>query len=60
ELKHSHSWNQYGEGRSLKLVDTIDEKLVDLTEELMDKKDKQIDILGKIGEIKGLLINIYT
>lgn len=60
ELKHSHSWNQYGEGRSLKLVETIDEKLIELTEELMDNKDEQIDILGKIGEIKGLLINLYT
>lgn len=60
ELKHSHSWNQFGEGRSLKLVETIDEKLVNLTEELMNNKDEQIDILGKIGEIKGLLINLYT
>lgn len=60
ELKHSHSWNQFGEGRALKLVETIDEKLVDLTEELMNKKDEQIDILGRVGEIKGLLINLYT
>lgn len=60
ELKHSHSWNQYGEGRSLKLVETIDEKLVELTEELMNNEDEQIDILGKIGEVKGLLINLYT
>ncbi|CAM4103137.1 YaaR family protein [Mesobacillus thioparans] len=60
ELKHSHSWNQYGEGRSLKLVETIDDKLVELTDELMKKKDEQIDILGKIGEVKGLLINLYT
>ncbi|MBT2662918.1 YaaR family protein [Bacillus sp. ISL-45] len=60
ELKHSHSWNEYGEGRSLKLVENIDEKLVELTEELMDNKDEQIDILGKVGEIKGLLINLYT
>lgn len=60
ELKHSHSWNQYGEGRSLKVVETIDDKLVELTDELMKKKDEQIDILGKIGEVKGLLINLYT
>lgn len=60
ELKQSHSWNQYGEGRSLKLVETIDDKLVELTDELMSKKGEQFDILGKIGEIKGLLINLYT
>lgn len=59
-LKQSHTWNQYGQGRSLKIVETIDEKLVELTEELMEKEGKSIDILGKIGEIKGLLINLYT
>ncbi|CAM3965852.1 YaaR family protein [Mesobacillus zeae] len=59
-LKQSHSWNQYGEGRSLKTVKTIDEKLVELTESIMNKEELPIDILGKIGEIKGLLINLYT
>ena len=60
ELKHSHGWNQFGEGRSMQLVEIVDEKLIDLTTDLMNKKDEQIDILGKIGEIKGLLINLYT
>ncbi|MGD6898221.1 YaaR family protein [Bacillus infantis] len=59
ELNQSHSWNQYGQGRSLKIVETIDQKLADLTEEVMKKEKQSIGILGKIGEIKGLLINIY-
>ncbi|WP_442597332.1 YaaR family protein [Neobacillus sp. D3-1R] len=60
ELKQSHSWNQFGQGRSLKIVETIDEKLVELTEQLTEKEGNSIDLLGKIGEIKGLLINLYT
>ncbi|WP_066059303.1 YaaR family protein [Robertmurraya korlensis] len=60
DLKQSHSWNQYGQGRSLKIVETIDEKLVDLTEGILEKEGNSIDLLGKIGEIKGLLINLYT
>lgn len=60
ELKQSHSWNQFGQGRSLRVVETVDNKLVELTEEVMKKEESSIDILGKIGEIKGLLINIYT
>ncbi|EHL79717.1 MULTISPECIES: YaaR family protein [Bacillus] len=60
ELSSSHSWNLYGEGRQLKVVKTIDEKLVELAEDLVNKEKLTIDILGKIGEIKGLLINLYA
>ncbi|WP_175989787.1 YaaR family protein [Bacillus sp. Marseille-Q1617] len=59
DLKQSHTWNQYGEGRKLNIVETVDRQLVELTEAVMDKEKKSIDVLGKIGEIKGLLINLY-
>lgn len=59
ELKQSHTWNQYGEGRQLKLVKTIDEKLVELAEGLLDEEKTAVDLLEKIGEIKGLLISLY-
>ncbi len=59
DLKQSHTWNQYGEGRKLNIVETVDRELVGLTEDVLDKEKKSIDILGKIGEIKGLLINLY-
>lgn len=60
DLKKSHSWNFDGQGRSLKIVETIDEKLIELTDQVMEKEKSSIDLLGKIGEIKGLLINLYT
>ncbi|AXI00707.1 DUF327 family protein [Sporosarcina sp. PTS2304] len=60
ELKQSHTWNQFGDGRRLKIVRTIDEKLIALTEALLDEEETSIDLLAKIGEIKGLLINLYT
>ncbi|KIL52491.1 YaaR family protein [Jeotgalibacillus soli] len=59
-LKESHSWNQYGEGRKLRIVETIEESLVNLTDDLMKNEKQSIDILDQIGEIKGLLINLYT
>lgn len=59
ELKQSHTWNQYGEGRRLKVVQTIDEKLIELAEDLLNKEKTAIELLEKIGEIKGLLINLY-
>ncbi|WP_409290909.1 YaaR family protein [Peribacillus sp. SCS-37] len=60
ELSQSNSWDAYGQSRTLKTVETIDQLLVELTEEVMDKEKSSIDILGRIGEIKGLLINLYT
>ncbi|KGR76550.1 YaaR family protein [Ureibacillus manganicus] len=59
EMKQSHTWNRYGEGRRLKVVETIDEKLVELAEDLLNEEKETIDLLDKIGEIKGLLINLY-
>ncbi|MBN6889768.1 uncharacterized protein ACUXCC_005153 [Cytobacillus horneckiae] len=60
DLKQSHSWNQLGQGKSLKIVETIDEKLAELANQVLQQEVDSIDILGKIGEIKGLLINLYT
>jgi len=60
DLKQSQSWNQYGQSRPLKTVQTIDDKLLQLTEDIMHKEKDGISILGQIGEIKGLLINLYT
>ncbi|RKJ66871.1 DUF327 family protein [Butyricicoccus sp. 1XD8-22] len=59
EMKQSHTWNRFGEGRRLKIVETIDEKLVELAEDLLNEEKEAIDLLDKIGEIKGLLINLY-
>ncbi|MDC3417953.1 YaaR family protein [Aquibacillus salsiterrae] len=53
-LKQSHSNN-----RSLLLVAEIDQKLLELTEMVLDQEKKNIDVLDMIGEIKGLLVNLY-
>ena len=42
-----------------KMITETDKKLVELTNLVFDKEKKGIDILGKVGEIKGLLINMY-
>lgn len=60
DLKHSHSFNFEGRSRNLITVEEIDEKLIELTEAMVSSEKKSIDLLGMIGEIKGLLINLYT
>jgi uncharacterized protein len=59
-LKQSHTWNQHGEGRKLNIVENVDRKLMELTEDILNEERQSIDILGKIGEVRGLLINLYT
>ena len=59
ELEQSHTWNQFGEGRRLNLVKEIDEKLVQLAEDILDEEQSSVDLLARVGEIKGLLINLY-
>ena len=59
-IKSSHTWNQYGEGRRLKIVETVDELLIELAEDLLNEEKTSVELLAKIGEIKGLLINLYT
>ncbi len=59
EMKQSHTWNRFGEGRRLKIVETVDERLVELASDILDEEKETIDLLDKIGEIKGLLINLY-
>ncbi|TLS36651.1 YaaR family protein [Pseudalkalibacillus caeni] len=59
ELTEKHSFNGRGESRTFKLVEVIEQKLVDLQEEVLGKEQKGLDVLASVGEIKGLLVNLY-
>lgn len=60
DLSHHHSFNFEGTNRQLHIVKTIDEKLMEMTEQITTDGARSIDLLGLIGEIKGLLINLYS
>lgn len=59
-LEKSHHFSFDGQSRELAIVKEVDEKLIQLTEDIMNQEKKAVDLLGLIGEIKGLLINLYT
>jgi uncharacterized protein len=59
DLKQSHDWNYNGNSRTLHLVENVDKELLGLTKDMVDQEKDSIDILNKIGEIKGLLIDLY-
>jgi uncharacterized protein len=60
ELKEHRGFSQRGSSKIYKLVKEVDSKLIDLTNTVLDKEKTGIDLLGLVGEIQGMLINIYT
>ncbi|MFS0865369.1 YaaR family protein [Fredinandcohnia sp. 179-A 10B2 NHS] len=60
DIKQSHSWNSNGQSRTHKLVEEIDKELTSITKSMVEQEKDSINILGKVGIIKGLLINLYT
>lgn len=51
------SWQQGGARQML--VQTVDEKLLRLTEDFLDQNKDEIELLDRLDEIRGLLINLY-
>lgn len=60
ELSESRNFNRNSYRHKLVTVKEVDKKLVELTDDLMDQEKQTVDLLGVIGEIRGLLINLYT
>lgn len=60
ELQTSRNVSMDGHSQKLAILKEVDEKLVALTEEMMNDEKKTVDLLGLVGEIKGLLVNLYT
>ncbi|RYM04909.1 DUF327 family protein [Sporolactobacillus sp. THM7-7] len=55
--KQSRSWQRGAAVQTL--IGTVDEKLITLTEDLLDKNKNELNLLKQLGEIRGLLINLY-
>jgi uncharacterized protein len=58
-LEITDSFTQMNRGRKLKIIKEIDRHLLELSQEILEKEDANIRLLDKIGEIKGLLIDLY-
>jgi uncharacterized protein len=56
EYRHFHSG---GRDKRLKIIKQIDEQLIKLSDQVMEKQTASVDLLKTIGEIKGLLVNLY-
>ncbi|KMK76043.1 YaaR family protein [Alkalihalobacillus pseudalcaliphilus] len=59
-LEEKRGFNRRGRTKIYKIVEQVDEKLLALTNAVLEKEKSGLDILDMVGEIKGLLINIYA
>lgn len=57
-LKEVRGFDRRGRTKRYKLLDEIDATLILMAEDLLDSEQGRIDLLAKIGEIRGLLINL--
>ena len=59
KVEEKRGFSRGGRGRSLRTVANIDARLIELTEAILSQEKKHINILDKVGEIQGLLVNLY-
>jgi len=57
-LKETRGWDRRGRGRRYKLLEEVDAILVQLGEELLRTEEGRLELLRRVGEIRGLLINL--
>ncbi|MEW9669531.1 YaaR family protein [Ammoniphilus sp. 3BR4] len=58
-LEERQGFNRRGRSKVYKMVTEVNEKLVELTNAVLSKEQKGLDILNQVGEIKGLLVNMW-
>jgi uncharacterized protein YaaR (DUF327 family) len=58
-IKDTTGWDRRGRGKRYKLLDEINRNLVEMADDMLETEEGKIEMLGKVGEIRGLLINLF-
>jgi uncharacterized protein YaaR (DUF327 family) len=58
-LEERHGFSRRGRSKIYKIITEVDKKLTEVTDAVLKKEQKGINILDAVGEIRGLLINMY-
>ncbi|MFC5452672.1 YaaR family protein [Paenibacillus aestuarii] len=57
-LRDTKGWDRRGRSKRYKLLEEIDQELLAMADELLESEQGRIEILQRIGEIRGMLINM--
>ncbi len=58
-LNQESHWDRSGNRKVMVTVKRINQSLEEITEALLNKEKKHIDLVAKLDEIRGLLIDLY-
>lgn len=58
-LRETRGWDRRGRSKRYKLLEEVDRLLIEMGEELLQHEEGRLDLLEKVGEIRGLLLNVY-
>ena len=59
DLHEETHWDREGNRKNLVLVRQINQSVEELLDGVMNQEKKQIDIVAKLTEIRGLLVDLY-
>ncbi|MBN2796655.1 MAG: YaaR family protein [Clostridia bacterium] len=60
KISERRGFGRAGRSKIMRMVSMIDEKMIDLTEDMLKQEASGLRLLTKIGEIEGLLLNLYA
>lgn len=60
KVQQSRGFNRGGRIRMHKIVKKVDDKLLELADAVISKEEKGLKVLNLVGEIRGLLLDIYA
>jgi uncharacterized protein YaaR (DUF327 family) len=58
-LKETRSFDRRGRVKRHKLLAEFDTSLISMGEELLESEEGRLELLRKIGDIRGMLINLF-
>lgn len=59
-LEERRGFTRRGRTKIYKIVTEVDKKLLELTDAVLKQEEQGLKILDLVGEIKGLLINVFA
>lgn len=59
ELNQENHWDQSGNRKTFVTVKKVNQVLEEMMDAVVNKEKRQIDLVAKLDEIRGLLIDLY-
>ena len=60
KMQEESSWDSHGRPRVMARIAKIDQALDDLGKQLLDQQAKPLEVLTKIDEIRGLIVDLFA